>query len=580
MEGKYNLKKKILFDIIFSMLFSIVWLLLFWKCFYGFGEIDESFYLTIPLRLIHGDSLLCTEWHVSQLSSFILYPIMKIYMLIFHSTEGIILHFRFIFTALWGIFALFIFIKLKKYSQIASMIASISFLIYTPFGIMALSYNSIGIMTLLGSGLFMIVNCPKSRNLQYVFAGIMFAFNVLCCPYTVVIYVIFTVAACISYLIHIKILEHFDFWKIWAFFSLGCFIVALSFIIFVLSRTSVLQIIEILPDILDDPEHANNGFFYKTSLYFKSIHNVYSFFGFGFVVIICFIIISKRHTHLEYYCFIIVCLLTVNLITVVFSNYYFHLNPMMFSINIMGFYCYLLNRNSVIVRKLFYYLFVPGLIYSFCLNYSSNQQIYAISSAMAVSSIASIMIISIHVKKFNKRKNFYFSVVAVTAVFSTQLLLTGYLRYNLIFWDSCIQTQKQLIEFGPEKGLLVSEEKMQRYKSAYDDANPVFENKDDNVLFFSSKTWLYLCQDFSHISTYSAWLSDSGVSSMERLEKYYNIFPEKQPDIIYVDYNDDYLNGNRYNDKYDNYIDNYKKNRNYSVDTTLLNNYIIYRKKN
>ena len=45
---------------------------LFWKARYGFANSDESFYLTIPFRLLSGDRLIVDEWNVTQFSSLLL----------------------------------------------------------------------------------------------------------------------------------------------------------------------------------------------------------------------------------------------------------------------------------------------------------------------------------------------------------------------------------------------------------------------------------------------------------------------------------------------------------------------------
>ena len=69
-----------LIDICWSITFLGVLLILLYKCQFGFADKDEAFYLSIPIRLVQGDSLLGQEWHVSALSSVLLYPFVKIYL--------------------------------------------------------------------------------------------------------------------------------------------------------------------------------------------------------------------------------------------------------------------------------------------------------------------------------------------------------------------------------------------------------------------------------------------------------------------------------------------------------------------
>ena len=177
-SAKANRKRCIY--IVYCACIIILFLFLLWKCKIGFANIDESFYLTIPYRLCRGDGLIIHEWHLSQLSGFLLFPIMRIYLGIVRSTEGILLNFRYIFTFLWTVSACFVFYRLKSISLLGAMVSSICYMLYTPFGIMALSYNSMGIMLMLISCIIVVTSLKCVRQ-QYCIAGILFAGAVLCC---------------------------------------------------------------------------------------------------------------------------------------------------------------------------------------------------------------------------------------------------------------------------------------------------------------------------------------------------------------------------------------------------------------
>lgn len=61
---------------------------------FGIKTVDESFYLSVPYRLLNGDAVFTDEWHVSQLSGLLLLLTMKLFLSVVGSTEGIILFFR------------------------------------------------------------------------------------------------------------------------------------------------------------------------------------------------------------------------------------------------------------------------------------------------------------------------------------------------------------------------------------------------------------------------------------------------------------------------------------------------------
>ena len=174
---------------------------LLWKCRYGFANKDESLYLAIPYRLWQGDGLFVNEWNLSAFSSFLLMPFMYIYMAVVGTTEGILLNFRYIFTAVQGLCAVFMYFKLKRYNWFGAAAAALTFFIYAPFGIMALSYNSVGIQCVAVASVLLLTN-EKGAKLPYIVAGVLFAAAVLCCPFLVAVYALYSVLVLINTVKH------------------------------------------------------------------------------------------------------------------------------------------------------------------------------------------------------------------------------------------------------------------------------------------------------------------------------------------------------------------------------------------
>ena len=183
--------------ICFLLAFAAIWLFLLWKCQYGFADMDESFYLTTSLRILDGDALLFHEWNLSQMSSFLLTPLVWLYSIFRVGTEGILLWFRYAFTAIWGLTALFLAYRLKEKSLIGAAVASLAFMIYTPYGIMSLSYNSLGLLLMCVSMAVLATN-DGNKPIWYSLSGLLFAGAVLCCPYLLGLYLLFFVTALIS----------------------------------------------------------------------------------------------------------------------------------------------------------------------------------------------------------------------------------------------------------------------------------------------------------------------------------------------------------------------------------------------
>ena len=97
-----------------------------------------------------------------------------------------------------------------------------------------------------------------------------------------------------------------------------------------------------------------------------------------------------------------------------------------------------------------------------------------------------------------------------------------------------MKSQTQLIEDGHNKGLYVTESKLNYYYNCLDNLETLEEYDSDKVLFLSDTTWYYLAAE-TQLCTYSAWMSGVNEHSLDRLEEYYRISPEKLPDLVYAD---------------------------------------------
>ena len=65
--------------ICFSVLMVVFVSVDLWKTRYGFPIPDETFYVTIPHRILQGDAFFIDEWHLSQMTGFLQIPFVWIY---------------------------------------------------------------------------------------------------------------------------------------------------------------------------------------------------------------------------------------------------------------------------------------------------------------------------------------------------------------------------------------------------------------------------------------------------------------------------------------------------------------------
>ncbi len=555
-------------ELLFFAVMGGVGIFLIWKCRYGFANRDEAFYLTVPYRLCQGDGLVGQEWHLSQLPGVLLVPFVAGYLKLVGSTEGIFLAARYFCTAMWWIAGLYFYFSLRKYSKVGAMAVSLFFVLYIPFGIMAFSYNSMGILTLLLSLILFLKGTERQNFLEkegtfvgrmgtsargaFLLSGLFFSWSVLCCPYLAVGYVLYLLWA----LQPVFEAERKQKRREAAlFFTLGAAGSGALFLVFLLSRNSWKEILAAIPWMLQDPEHGAVSLTAGLSRYFTQIFHstkaaplICTSFGILAVFLGALPLLERGrepYRGIRQCCLLAACGLTLWYLASVLLEKP-RLNYLMFPVNLLGLLCLLIEATPK--KRMFFRIFyLPGMFYSLCISFASNQKFYAIASASTVALAGSVMIIGEEVRELRRLQ----SVLAVEGAgkrtvgsaalfligfcFLFQVGAEGYLRYHTVFWEPSMKEQNCLIQEGPEAGILASQEKKDSYQSMMEDTRTVWEEAEGKpVLYLSKLTWLYFF-GATECASYSAWTSGVNQLTMERLEAYYHQNPEKLPVCVYAE---------------------------------------------
>ena len=538
-------KKRRWQDGAFLLLMAAAACFLFWKCRYGISSLDEGLYLTIPYRLMKGDALFLHEWHLSQMSGVLTLPVVWLYVTLNGSTDGIILFMRCFCTAVQCLIAVLMYLRLRRYSYFGAVAASLCFALYIPFGIMALSYNSMGIMGMVLCGVLLLPG-KKERKSFYVLAGLCYASAVLCCPHLLFVFILYlaVVAALTVYRRRAQKQQTAALspWGVKGalLITAGAAGAAVVFGIFVLSRAGLGDMITAFKHIMDDPEHPSLGLFTQAKTYIKGIlfatrWNKWLYLLLGLLLAVC-VADRKRKDHRELY-FWSAAALTLVLMLVHFY-YLRYINYVMWSINVMGPFLLLLSKKSTI-RQLFTCLWIPGILYSICIHLSSNQIFITSSSASTVATVGSLMMLGVFLEELweqRQRVSFRtFSACAAGLLALAQLVTLGYMRYHSVFWDTDAGMAGQIHEItqGAQAGLVVSDVRYEYHRASMALLQEVSVYNPDKVLYLTNSTWYYLEGDYE-MATYSSWLSGAGEHTLKRLQAYYELNPEKLPDLIFA----------------------------------------------
>jgi hypothetical protein len=218
---------------------------------------------------------------------------------------------------------------------------------------------------------------------------------------------------------------------------------------------------------------------------------------------------------------------------------YHLINFSMFPLSLLGLYCAACSKDSEI-RKLFFTIWFPGLLFSICCGISSSTAYRAFSSASTVMTVASVlMAVRFLVVQKEDGKYGCKKILAMTLAFAitaaVQISCEFVDRYNDIYDGDSIANQTMRAEDGPEKGIWMNPDIYEFYVTTQNDLKGIkAEPTVEKVLFLSRNTWLYLNAEKENAS-YSAWLSGVNDHTLYRLEQYYQLFPEKIPEVVYFD---------------------------------------------
>ena len=179
-------------DFLFAVLAVLAVALLVAKCRYGFGYYDETFYIATARRFWCGDAPVAQEWNLAQFFALFTAPLVGLVETLAGGTRGIVLTFRYLFVGVQTAASLFLYLRLRRLTPVGAALAAVAFLLFVPYNISALSYNSLGILFLVLAGTIL-VTMRRHRTAQTVAAGVLFAGAVLCCPFLTLGYLVLVV---------------------------------------------------------------------------------------------------------------------------------------------------------------------------------------------------------------------------------------------------------------------------------------------------------------------------------------------------------------------------------------------------
>lgn len=527
--------------------------------------------------------MLIDDWHISQFSAPLQYPLFKLYYSFF-GTEGIILYFRYVYIVCQLAVSLFVFLRLYKQYGYTALAASVMYCHYLIMNTFAISYYTMSVMATIVICVLLFTG-ERTKKSELIAAGLFTGAAVLSEPLLALIYFAYA-AAVFAIRIAKKKDPPDELLSVRSFLYItgGVFVSATAFFIFLFSRAGIRETFEAIPAFFTDSEYnfpvlsegIQNLFGYELFVVLKNIG--LPFFIVDAILLIAMFADRKRLIHRPFYLIAAGALALATLITIYVR---FFAESRMFYLTrhiplfIFGGFCCLLLQYKYAHRKLIAF-YCSGVLYSIILDISSANYTVVCLLGGVISNI-SVFLTAHHllreIQNYSEEKSsntetdipqkrgfltkrtacaalaaviiaspfseictlpFEKNILLFENLFGRDVYTTGDEdAYEMYSYDNG-NTENKIdtkIDAGPMKGIYTSTQAAELYRLLLKDLDTMRSLTDRPVYIYALFSWMYLYLDRPY-STYSPWFVDSDFASRQIL--YWNLYPEKQPDLIYV----------------------------------------------
>ena len=519
--------------LIFIGLFLLLELIFVWRSFYGFNTADEMYFIGTSERIFRGEKILIDEWNpTQQLCTFLLHPVYCLIRLVLGSTEGIVMASRFLYLAYSAVLTLFFYLRFQRRGY-ASFGPVFLFLVFAPFSICAMSYNSIefGILPVL----LAVLSAKMEHSVpEYMLCGVLMAVIVLANPFAILMYAAYGLI-CLGASLYGKKrgrqpegpLRFRNF--LWM--TLGAGLILALFLAFVFQRGTLSEVLANVPHIVGDSEHKHD-YWYKTWRYFELCFKNYKYMFLAlFVIYGATLADKKRCRHGLIYMLLASAAVLPYLIYYGFIFEHITVNYQMLPLAFWCLEAYLVTEKKD--RRLFYWWYLPAMVFTLLVQYATNTGIVTLSVAYGMCSCVGLIFAADWLRE---QKNALAglrrqaAVICVAVMVAAQFAGTFFLRMTYAWGDERTWELSQQMERGPLKSVWTTPEMADWYGQVLDELDTLELTEEDELMVVGVAPWIYLYVD-AGCGNYSTWQVHEDST---QLYDYYALHPDKFPDVIYM----------------------------------------------
>ncbi len=564
-------------DLAALLAFAAIWIYYGVMVRYSSYFADETSFIAIAARFVHGDRPVIDEWNLAQLSCLFLCLPYRIYVALRGSATGIVLCFRYLFLTCNAAFYWYMYSRLRAHGWIG-LTASLLFGVYVPFGFFSCNFHTVAIRLLMIVCLILFFG--KQQRLSSVLAGILLACSALYQPGFALLYFAYCVPVWIRFFRRRKGKPFADelascfHVRTWLYLTLGVAVCSAVFFSWLFTRCGVRDFFAFLPNMLTDPafdvsaEGNVRGFVFRKIATAAQIYTPVCWIP-ALVLLVLSILYARgsfgtkrdavRKVLFGAGCilWILSCILPCLHMKALHMDLLFSMYPV--PMLWFGLVCFLLGDRK---NKRYLFFWIVALLASLCADFLSN---ITLSLGSPIAYVADLIFFTDLVRELRaqqpdkkvtktaqmrarkRAKALNASVRALSK--ATCICFAAWFAFTLFFGNVFLPGRFMLgdplfsfpvrCEDGPFRGIHFPRGYGDSYSGKLADIDSILEKHPKNLYICGAAPELYLYADLPY-ATYSPITLQHSLDLVGRHVQYWKLHPERLPECIYIPFDDAY----------------------------------------
>lgn len=497
-----------------SAVLGVLALLIIIRCFFGFDDLDEGFYLACVDRFWKGDRPIIDEWNLAQVFFLFQLPLYALYRVIVPSGEGIYLAFRLFSSAIAIATSIATFrYVVNRYSSRVAFLCAAAVLFFCRNNILGISYYGIFVYSILLALLCESKRIEREEDTYRtgLWIGFLYSLSVISMPYQMILF------PCLLVYYFVKGAK-----KTGTGIVLGIsIVVAYYLMLFAFLKTNLFECVKYLPYLLKDEEHEY-GYIRAMLSAFRLTLEAITLPG-CLIFAVMVVLLAWKKTYKSWIWLLAIIGMIVSIIpNIRFSDRMY----VIFVFYMLPFLGWILLSDNVkkTEMKTPITLVIAGVVAALVFTSGSNMNIDALSTGMVISTIGILTALDV----FYRDREMGWDLAGkagcllfIAVCFGQRIIMTAN--------DRPIYHMNQMIKEGPLRGLVVSQGFKEFYLQTLEDIEQIgSEYMEERVYLAQAPSWLFVANSWK-CSNSSTW---GRVHLSSKMDNYYRLHPDYLPKVV------------------------------------------------